>query len=410
MSRARRGNYALLLAVALVVVLGFGALALDIAYMLLGRAQTQDVADAASQAAMIALRQTGDEVLARRAAELIVDQNQVLGEPPEIDQIVFGSWDDSWAEPVFVPHARRPNAVHLSVARDGGEAASYLLARIWGYDHFDLLADATSASRSVQLVFVLDITGSWGEADFAQARAAVIGALDLLEATATSVDEVAMTIFTNRYAWAYTPFTNIADPDAAAAVRADWQQLNIASKAGRDANHHDGRDCVLNPASTANDFRTPPGGCYPDMPREYTDEAGTDHSTGILQAQELFQEHAGGANYRAMIVITDGRPNALGGSSGQLRAADHYVEDRWREYLGPVPRSQDAIRSASIAATGELWSALRVNTWVVSLVAYDPMMPAMVRGDGYDTLASSSSELARMVAQIISEMPLAIVE
>lgn len=410
MSRARRGNYTLMLAVALVVLLGFGALALDVAYMLLGHAQTQDVADAASQAAMVVLRQTADPILAQEAAELVVGENQVLGEAPRVSELTFGSWDDSFAQPLFVPHTFRPNAVRVGVARDGQDAASYLLARIWGYDRFDLEAQATSASRSVQLVFVLDITGSWGEADFANARAAVLGALDLLHATATSADEVAMTIFTNRYAWEYTSFTDIADPVGAAQVRADWSVLNIASKAGRDASPTDGRDCVLHTGARQNDFTDPDGGCYPEMPREYTDESGTDHSTGILLAQQLYEEHGGGANYRAMIVLTDGRPNQLGASSGTLRAADHHVESRWRQFTGPVPRSQDQIRSASIQSTWELWNSLRVHTWVVSLVAYDEMMPAMVRGDGYDVLASSSSELSAMVAQIISEMPLAIVE
>ena len=47
---------------------------------------------------------------------------------------------------------------------------------------------------------------------------------------------------------------------------------------------------------------------------------------------------------------------------------------------------------------------------MVSLVAHDWMMPNMVQGDGYYVLTSDSNELAAILAQIVSEMPLAIVE
>jgi Flp pilus assembly protein TadG len=41
--RTRRGNYAMLLLVALLALLGFGALAIDTGYMMLARAQAQDI-------------------------------------------------------------------------------------------------------------------------------------------------------------------------------------------------------------------------------------------------------------------------------------------------------------------------------------------------------------------------------
>lgn len=410
MTHARRGNYALLFTVALLTVLGFGALALDTAYMLMARSQVQGVADAASHAAMVVLRQTGDQALARDAAARVVAANRVAGGPALVTDLTFGSWDDASPNPAFQPTRVRPNAVRVTAAREGEHAISFLLARIWGYDTFGVHAHATCAARSTQVILVTDITGSWGERDFAGGRAAVLTALDLLSATASDVDEVGMAIFTNRYAWEYTPLTDIAIPANADAVRATWRVLNIASKGGRDVNHEDGADCALKPLAQRDDFTNPAGGCYPDSPREYTDEPGTDHSTGILLAQRMFEERPGEAAYRAMIVLTDGRPNDLGATSGQIRAAQGYVETRWREYLGPVPRTKDQIRSASITATEELWDNQRVSTWAVSLVEHDWFMPAMVRGDGYYIRTDDSGELASIFAQIISEMPLAIVE
>jgi Flp pilus assembly protein TadG len=408
--RTRRGNYAMLLLVALLALLGFGALAIDTGYMMLARAQAQDIADAASQAALIVLRSSGDTIDARNAALQVVAANEIVGREPDLISLEFGAWDDTEAIPEFVPGVVTPNAVRVAVGRQGPNAISFLLARLWGYTTFETRASSTSATRSTQVVIVLDITGSWGEEDFLNARAAVLTALDMLAETVSGVDEVAMTIFTNRYAWEYTPLTNIARPENAAAVREDWLLLNIASKAGVDADPDDGAACVLHGGARANDFLSPAGGCYPPMPREYTDEPGTDHSTGVLLAKQLFEESRNGASYRAMIVLTDGRPNDLGAASGTVRATQGYVETRWREYLGPVPRSKDAIRGATIAATDDLYDDLAVNTWVVSLVEHDAMMPAMVRGDGYYVRTQDSGLLGAILAQIISEMPTAIVE
>ena len=410
--RWRRGNFTLMLAVALIVVLGFGALAIDTAYMLMAHAQAQDLADATSQAALIVLRQTGDQALAEQAAIKVMESNRIAGESPQSVEVTFGTWDDTDLAPVFVEDSVNPNAVRTSLGREDADAVPFLLARLWGMESFDATATATSATRSLQVIIVLDITGSWGERKFGDAREAVLLALDMLSESASDIDQLGLTIFTNRYAWEYTPLVNIANPAVAAGVTADWQVLNIASKGGNDADNFDGRDCRLKwPVADRNIFTSPAGGCYPDMPREYTDEPGTDHTTGITLAQQMFEESSdSGANYRAMIVLTDGRPASLGAASGTIRASQGYSESRWREYMGPVPHTGWEIRTGSIGLTEDLWEDLRVHTWVVSLVADDWFMPAMTQGDGYYTLTGNSNELATILAQIVSEMPLAIVE
>lgn len=422
----RRGNYSMMLAIVIIAMLGFGALAIDIAYMRLAQAQAQDIADAASQAALIVLRQTGETSQAEAAANRIIQSNHVAGEPPTMTSIDFGNWDDTVADPTFTTGgAAAPNAVRVTVGREGSDGVSYMLARIFGKDRFDVNASAVSATRSFQIAFVLDITGSWHENKFADARDAMLTALDMLTESASGVDEIGMTIFTNRYAWEYTPFTQVAVGGNAAALRTEWEKLNIASKApvgSFNSNTTDGVDCD---SSYSDDFTSPQeGGCYPDMPREYTDEPGTDHSTGMLLAKQMFEERANTATYRAMIIVTDGKPNDLGAGSGDIRASQGYTEDRWREYLGPVPRDKQDIRDESIAASQDLWLDLAVHTWLVSLVAYDGQMmqdppedqgatevsDGVPQGDGYYRIASSSDELVEILSQIISEMPLAIVE
>ncbi|MCK6502833.1 hypothetical protein L6R53_05450 [Myxococcota bacterium] len=177
-----------------------------------------------------------------------------------------------------------------------------------------------------------------------------------------------------------------------------------------DSNHGDGKNCTLHTGSRENDFSyKSKGGCYPKMPREYRDEPGTDHSTGMLLAKQMFEESLSVADYRAMIVLTDGQPNGLG-AAGVKRGQAGYVETRWREYLGPAPRSTAQIRTASIEAAEQMWDDLRVHTWVISFVADDWMMDQMAQGDGYYVRTSNPADLEPIMAQIISELPLAIVE
>ena len=407
----RRGNYSLMLAAAVIALLGFGALSIDVAYMRLSQAQAQDIADAASQAALIVLRQTGDQNQAQDAAMRVINDNSVAGQAPDMVDITFGNWDDQAANPAFTVDPVVPNAVRVTVGREGANAIPVLFAKIWDYEDFGVRGTAVSATRSFQIIFVLDITGSWGEAKFADARDAMLAAHSMVTESASGVDEVGMTIFTNRYAWEYTPLTQIAIPANAAAIKTEWEKLNIASKApvgAFNANPFDGVNCD---GTYADNFTVPQvGGCYPDMPREYTDEPGTDHSTGVLLAKQMFEESSTGAVYRAMIVITDGKPNDLGASSGAIRIAQGYTEGRWREYLGPVPRSKNDIRTATVAATADLWAGLDVHTWAVTLVQDDPMLNNMLRGDGYKVIVNDSAQLTAVISEIISEMPLAIVE
>lgn len=154
----------------------------------------------------------------------------------------------------------------------------------------------------------MDITGSWSEADFARARESALGLWDVLRDENDEDDQIAMTLFTNRFSWAYTELSNIDDVDASGELAAAWGKLNIASKGGMDEDPFDGIRCALHPRSSRDAFIDPEGGCYPDMPREYTDEPGTDHWVGLKLAEQLLLESFEPDAYKAVVVMTDGRP------------------------------------------------------------------------------------------------------
>src|SRR4029077_19209014 len=75
--RNERGAIAVLMALTLTGVVGSAALGFDLAYMRLARLELQNATDAASHAALVRLRSTGDISLARSMAMSVASKNTV---------------------------------------------------------------------------------------------------------------------------------------------------------------------------------------------------------------------------------------------------------------------------------------------------------------------------------------------
>ncbi|MFT5582870.1 MAG: Flp pilus assembly protein TadG [Cognaticolwellia sp.] len=407
-TRRRGGNYAILLAFAIVVVLGFGAIAVDTSYMRLAKSQAQDVADAASQAALIVLRRTGSTVEAENAAREVLAQNVVVGSPPALEDITFGTWDPDTS--TLTADEVRPNAVQVTVARTGDDSPGLFMAPVFGYPSFNVRGQAVSAARSLHVVVVMDITNSWNPNNFNYAREAAVALYDTLSSTYDDTDMIGMTVFTGRYAWEFTPMTYMADAELGT-VRSDWENMNTGSKAGdSDAYPWPAKCNPYKSGPLKNNFDDTDGGCYSQMPREYLDEPGTDHTAGLAQAAEMFSEQLDTAAFRAMIVITDGYPSGTKSGHGDTRDDAGYVEDRWREYQAVVPHSTSQIESESVDLTAEMWEDQRVHTWVVSFVNDSAFMELMPRGQGYYTVTDDPQVLVPILEDIANSLPLAIVE
>ena len=413
--RDRDGSYAILFGFFIVILLGFGALAIDVSYVRLAQMQTQDIADAASQAALYRLRRTGDLADARDAALSIVDNNRVVGAVPDLDDVTFGVWDHTASPPSFTATEERPNAVKVRVSRRGDNAVGLFLARLFGFDAANITREATSSTRALHVVLAMDITGSWSQKNFRNAQLASIAFLDVLESSYSEYDMVGMTIFSGRYAWEYTPLRYVEDEDADGVARTNWGKLNVASKGGKGKTYP--ADCDLKPDTPAgknsarNNYATAnPGGCYPAMPREYTDEPGTDHTTSLIQARTMFESEVDPTAFRALVMLTDGVPNGLLAAHGKYRRDLGYTETRWSEYLGVVPHTTAQVKSQSNTLTQSLYDDLGVNTWVVSFVQNDPFMETMPKGIGYYTNTSNSAALVTIFEDIANSLPMAIVK
>lgn len=155
----RRGNALMMVTISLTVVMGMGALAIDLGYMQVVRAELQRSADAAALAGAGRLldqdRLRGDAYLAdvisdsRLTAKLLAQQNKVDNREVVIDasqDVVLGNWDfDSAALTGALPAAC--NGVEVSLFRDDlhGGQLSFSLAQLLGRSSSSASARATAA-------------------------------------------------------------------------------------------------------------------------------------------------------------------------------------------------------------------------------------------------------------------------
>jgi hypothetical protein len=387
---------------AILSIVGFGALAVDTTLIRIGQSQAQDVADAAAHAALLALRRSGNPSEAKKVAQAVVSRNTIVGKPGYLEHVDFGVWE--FDTHTFIPNPEEPNAVRVYVSRTGDNAVEMTLARIWGFHDVGVSARATAAGRRLQVILVMDITNSWNHPDFHNAREAAVAFVDGIYFTSAPEDEIGMVVFSGRWGWEFSPLQPIVDARLGGGLRDSWAALETASKAGVIEPAHF-KHCITH---GNNDFSAPSGGCFPDMPREYLDEYGTDHTVGMEMAAQMFSETFDPAVYRAIVLLTDGYPNTPG--EGGARAAAGYVEDRWRVYAGPYPHYVDDIRTDSVVLSAEMWGLYETHTWVVSFINHEDFMPAMVQGDGAYYNVNSSSALEPVFSDIAESLPTLLVE
>ena len=235
--------------------------------------------------------------------------------------------------------------------------------------------------RPLQVVVVMDVSGSF-EDDIGLVADASVDLLDALSAEGQGADRIGMAVFNYRYAWEWTPLLSLADAEPVAAARTQWATLAVASK---DV-HGD-------------DWAT--GGKYPQMPREYSDEAGTDHHVGLVMARTMLTEVWDPAAFGAVVVVTDGDPNGLNTASN--RATRGYEESRWREYAGPVPHSVADIEAASVAEAVAAHDE-GVHVWTVSLRARRPFLADMAQGEGVHHATEDAADVAGILDGIAADL------
>jgi hypothetical protein len=149
--RDERGAVALLGALLLPVLVGAGALVVDLGQYRLANNRMQSAADAG---ALAAVQYLSDQPDAIEAAVEYAGRNvpESFGEVTRVEDVTFGSYDP--ASRAFTPSTENVNAIRVTARRDAGRgnAAPRLLSAIWGDEGVAISATAIAA-RTVTSVY-----------------------------------------------------------------------------------------------------------------------------------------------------------------------------------------------------------------------------------------------------------------
>ncbi len=166
------GATAVVVAIVLPMLIGFGALAVDVGYMHVTKNELQNVADAAALAATRKLGTiyqgmtfeaqqayvcgTGNDdiTVIKGVADAVAHNNKAGGEHItvhdmtegiEINEVEIGDWNSNTA--IFKEKNEQPDAVRVTARRDGSANGpiTTFFAKIFGIDFVDVSADATAA-------------------------------------------------------------------------------------------------------------------------------------------------------------------------------------------------------------------------------------------------------------------------
>jgi Flp pilus assembly protein TadG len=151
--RKESGTVAVLVAICLIVIIGFLALALDIGYLMVTRNESQDAADAA---ALAGARRLGENYYTKvqdkttnvvSVSEITAGLNKVANQGVAQDNVAIklGSWDQ--VSGTFAETAVNPNAVEATVTRQQGLTSGPIrtfVAGVLGIPNFRMEATATA--------------------------------------------------------------------------------------------------------------------------------------------------------------------------------------------------------------------------------------------------------------------------
>ncbi len=159
-----------IVAISIVTLIGFAALAIDAGAMYNTRTELQRTADAASLAAVAELGDFSDGQTLARARATAKDyaaRNDVLNAPVLLidSDIEFGHSDlnPTTGKYSFEPTTDYPNAVRVTARRTQGSPSGPMdlyFARIFGIQYANISAKAAAVLTPRDIVFVLDLSGS----------------------------------------------------------------------------------------------------------------------------------------------------------------------------------------------------------------------------------------------------------
>lgn len=324
-TRRRQGAVLVFIAICLVVLFGFAALAIDLSYHRTLQLQAQNAADSAAYAGLVALRESDDETEAYNVAAEMLSRHTVGGTVPNAD-IEIGEWN---FDTQTFSEGANPNAVQVAVKRDNLDASGGpigFFGPALGYTLPQVTADATSAIQPRDILFIMDQSTSMA-GTMGYAVEGLVAALDVVVSSdPNGLDQVGLVGFSEG-GEVLTPIQSAVDNYST--LRSDWE--NEVCICGVDwwdynrrpyyhsntwespSNHHplSAGDYAYGGPDHA-DLAIPC--CYP-----YCDAADKDPwgnyggFTNTDDAMEAAYNHMAtygrGTSYKLIVFLGDGRPN-----------------------------------------------------------------------------------------------------
>ncbi len=319
-SRRRHGAVLVFIAICLVVLFGFAALAIDLSYHRTLQLQAQNAADSAAYAGMIALRESDDETEAYAVAIEMLSRHTVGGTVPNAD-IEIGEWDfdnNSFSD------GPNPNAVQVAVKRDNLDASGGpigFFGPALGYTLPQVTADATSAIQPRDILFIMDQSTSMA-GTMGYAVEGLVAALDVVvESDPNGLDQVGLIGFSEG-GTVLTPLQSAVDNYST--LRPDWS--DEVCICGIDWSDYSARRYPLDFEYPTNHHPLSPGDyayggpthvdlaipcCYPYCSvSDWSNYGGwTNTDAAMESAYNHMATFGRGTSYKLIVFLGDGRPN-----------------------------------------------------------------------------------------------------
>lgn len=403
-ARSRRGNYTMTMGVMMPILIGFGALSVDISYINMARTQTQNVSDAASHAAYVGFRATpGDDSdrkdVGQDAADFVVARNLIGNSTGVLDSLEFGEWDFEDKEFMAGGNINSAKAVVVRDT-DNGNQLDLFFAPLLNQPSKDVSGTGTAAGRTRQLMLISDVSGSFSN-DIGKANDANVAFLTYMKNNPLPGDLLGHVVFAGS-----VNFPDLYELSSPAnnydAMKAEFEKLDV---------------CTNMPG----DLRGSPeiGSCF------------TSQARGLHRALQEFIENGDAREFQGMILLTDGLANTFleendddeGGTATAEDDAEFLVDlmwfggnfsyKVWECDIGAEdhddPSCGLSVYSGDFAGGVHLWTVYFGSNgsnidWLESLVEIGPGN----RGDAYDT--DDSSELENIYVEIASSIPVVLTD
>lgn len=409
--RNRRGNYMMTMGSFLPILIGFAALSIDISYVNMSRVQVQHVADAASHAAFVGFRATNDFDVGNDAADFIITKNLVgNSQGALVGPVEYGEWD--FETQAFDGASSYVNSARATVARSNakGNPLNLFFAPLLGYDKWDVQGIGTTSGRSREIMIVQDVSCSFGGTDILNSRDANVAFLEYMNNNPYPGDKLGMTLFGG--------MTDYPVLQELASVPDNYAK---PGSTGGKPNSMLSRFQALNYCSSLPSWSKP----RPD----WGSKCATTQARGLVQARDEFIDRGDVREFQAVILISDGLPNAgLKYNDGQGKAnSERAAAQLWgKDNSGNDSRawSYTKFQCKTAACSPITWSHVEnknystyfdggVHLWSVTFNEGGgdfSWMGTLIKGMGRAYETPDSDELDDIMVEIASSIPVVLTE